>query len=254
MTALTGANNPLPAERRFYTGMAILMLATVLLGFSRTFFLKPWFPEAAHLAPPEPYFFYVHGVFFTAWILLLVVQPLLIANRRVDLHRRVGWFGAGLAVAVVVVGAVGALIAAARPGGYIGVPVPPLQFLAIPFSGLVSFSLFVVLAITQRRDPQRHKRYMLLAMIGLLDAAVVRFPFGDMSTSIIGPYYAVSDLVVDLFLIPMIVWDIASRGRVHGATIIGGLIIIAMQPLRVLVSETDAWLGFATWAVGLVAK
>ena len=63
MTAVLDARIHWPAERRFYSGMAFLMLAAVLLAFPRTFFLKPWFPEAAHLAPPEPFFFYVHGVF-----------------------------------------------------------------------------------------------------------------------------------------------------------------------------------------------
>ncbi|SRR5258706_7318483 len=254
MTAVIDARIHWPAERRFYTGMAFLMLGAVLLGFSRTFFLAPWFPEAAHLAPPEPYFFYVHGVFFTAWILLLIVQPLLVANRRVDVHRKVGWFGAGLAAVVVTVGVTGALIAASRPGGFIGVPIPPLQFLAIPLTDLALFALFVVLAITQRRDPQRHKRLMLLATIGLLDAAVTRFPFGDMSAPIAGSMFNVTDLCVDLFLVPIIVWDIVSRGRVHVVTLAGGLAIIASQPLRLMLSETNVWLSFANWAVGLLAK
>src|SRR6188768_3696401 len=108
-------------ERRFYIGMALLVLASVFIGFSRTYFLKPWFPEAQQFAPPEAFFFYIHGVSFTAWILLLVLQPLLVARRRVDWHRLVGWFGAGLAAVVIVVGTMGALIAARRPGGFLGV-------------------------------------------------------------------------------------------------------------------------------------
>ncbi len=254
MAALAETHSKWTAERRFYTCMALLMLATVLLGFSRTFFLRPWFPEAHKLSPNEPFFFYVHGVFFTAWILLLVMQPLLVANRRLDLHRKAGWFGAVLAVGVVVVGAIGALIAAARPGGYIGVPVPPLQFLVVPFADLVLFAVFVALAIAKRRDLQSHKRFMLLAMIGLLDAAVVRLPFTDMSASVAGPYFSRTDLGVDLFLLPLIAWDIVSRGRMHVVTVVGGLAIIASQPLRMLLSETNAWMSFATWAVGLLAK
>src|SRR5436305_1082517 len=132
MATLVGARNDWAAERRFYAGMALVMLASVFLGFARTYFLKAWFPEAAHLAPPEPFFFYVHGVCFTAWFVLLVMQALLVANRRIDLHRTVGWFGVGLAAAVVAAGTMGALIAARRPGGFIGVSVPPLQFLAVP--------------------------------------------------------------------------------------------------------------------------
>ena len=232
--------------------MSLAMLASVFLGFSRTYFLKPWFPELAHLAPPESFFFYIHGVCFTAWFVLAVIQPVLIANRRVDLHRSVGWFGAGLAAAVLVVGIVGSLIAAGRPGGFIGVPVPPLQFLIVPLADLALFSVFVVFAILRRRDTQHHKRFMLLASIGLLDAAVVRWPLSNMSAPIAGLMWTRTDLGVDLFLIPMIIWDIVTRGRVHRVTLVGGLAVIASQPLRLVVMETTAWMSFARWAVGLL--
>ena len=33
------------AERRFFTGIALAMLATVIVGFSRSFFLRPLFPD-----------------------------------------------------------------------------------------------------------------------------------------------------------------------------------------------------------------
>ena len=237
-------------ERRFYIGMALLVLASVFLGFSRTYFLKPWFPEAQQFAPPESFFFYVHGVSFTAWILLLVLQPLLVATRRVDLHRLIGWFGAGLAVVVIVVGTMGALIAARRPGGFLGVTLPPLQFLVVPLADLALFAGFVVMAIVRRRDTQSHKRFMLLATIGLLDAAVVRWPFVDMNAAFAGSLFTRADIGVDLFLVPMIAWDFVSRGRVHPVTLIGGLAVVASQPLRMMLSETSAWMSFAAWAVG----
>ena len=59
---------------------------------------------------------------------------------------------------------------------------------------------------------------------------------------------------MDLFLVPMIIWDVVSRGRVHRVTVIGGLAVIASQPLRVMVSETHAWLNVAGWAIGLLEK
>jgi formate/nitrite transporter FocA (FNT family) len=58
------------AERRFFTGMALAILATIIVGFSRSFFLRPLFPE---WPSPSEMIFYVHGVAFTAWIVLLVV-------------------------------------------------------------------------------------------------------------------------------------------------------------------------------------
>jgi hypothetical protein len=96
MTTLAISPDRAALERRFFTGIALVILATVLIGFSRSFFLRPLFPDWP--SPAEPVF-YVHGVLFTAWIALFVVQASLVSKGRADLHRRIGPWGAGLAVA-----------------------------------------------------------------------------------------------------------------------------------------------------------
>jgi hypothetical protein len=242
------------SERRFHLGFTVVMLAAVLLGFSRTFFLRLWFPQWAHAhSAPEP-FFYVHGVVFFAWFVLLLAQSSLVSVGRIDVHRRLGWLGAGLAIIMVVLGTVGALLAARRPTGFTDVPLPPLQFLVVPLADMALFGTFVVLAIVKRRNLQSHKRYMLLASIGLIDAAVSRWPFAIMAAALPMPGFSMTDVFVDLFLVPMIVWDLAFRGRVHPVTLWGGLALIASQPLRAPLSETDAWLAFAGWAVSLLGR
>ncbi len=55
------------------------------------------------------------------------------------------------------------------------------------------------------------------------------------------------ELFIDLFLLPMVIWDLASRGR-------GGLALIAAQPLRMMLGATPAWLAFAGWAVSLLPR
>ena len=122
MSATMDSMQRVSSERRFYGAMALALLATVFLGFARSFYLKPMFPN--HPVPPETIFM-VHGAAFTAWIVLLVVQTNLIALRRADLHRTAGTFGAFLAAAMVVLGVLAALVAAHRPTGFVNVPVPP---------------------------------------------------------------------------------------------------------------------------------
>ena len=165
------------SERRFYLGFALAIAAAVFLGFARTFFLRPWFPEwaAAH-SSPEP-LFYVHGVAFASWIVLLVGQPILLAARRIDLHRRFGWCGAALAIAMVVLGTAAALHAAARPTGFFDIAAPPLEFLIVPLGGMVPFVAFVSLGFANRRRPQHHKRWMLVASVQIVGAAISRWPF-----------------------------------------------------------------------------
>lgn len=231
-------------ERLFYTGIAIAMFAAVFLGFARSFFLRPWFPEVP--APTEPVFF-VHGVAFTAWLVLLVAQPALVAAHRTDLHRKLGWTGAGLAAAMVALGTFGALVAARRPTGFVGISLPPLQFLAVPLFDMALFAAFVALAVAKRRDSQSHKRLMMLASVNLLAAGIARWPFAMMQA---GPpmFFGLSDL----FIVALVAWDLASRGRLHPVTLWGGLAIVVSQPLRLVLSGTGTWMAFAGWAVGLL--
>jgi hypothetical protein len=75
---------------------------------------------------------------------------------------RLGGVCRGRGVAMVILGAVGALLAAGRPKGFVNIPVPPLKFLVVPLADIALFGAFVALAILKRRDPPSHKRYMLL--------------------------------------------------------------------------------------------
>jgi uncharacterized membrane protein YozB (DUF420 family) len=239
------------AERCFYSGMAVALLGTVVVGFARTFFLKPWFPEHQHLAAPEP-FFLVHGVFFAAWFVLLAIQPLLVAGGNVAAHRRLGTWGAALAISMVVVGVVGSIMAARRPGGFIGVPLPPLQFLVVPFSALLLFVVFVALAFVRRRDAQSHKRLMLLASISMLEAAVARLPLAFLTAPSPVPSFEPFELLTLLFLLPLVAWDVLSRGRLHAVTLWGGLALVASMPLRAALGATEGWQSAARWAVELM--
>lgn len=237
------ASQRLSAEHRFFTGMALAILATVVVGFARSFFLRPLFPD---WPSPRETIFYVHGTVFTAWILLLLAQATLVASGRTDVHRTVGAFGAVLATAMVLLGTLAALTAARRPTGFVDVPVPPLQFLAIPLFDIALFALFVGLAIAVRRNTQSHKRFMLLATINLVTAAIARWPlvFDYGPPAFFG--------LTDLFLVALAIWDFRVRGRLHPVTLWGGLLIIASQPLRLLVMGTGGWLSFARWATGLL--
>ena len=243
MNAPTLADRAPSSERRFYTGISIAILATVLVGFARSFFLRPLFPD---WPSPTERVFYVHGAVFTAWIVLLVTQASFVAAGRTDIHRRTGGFGAGLAALMVVLGVYAALIAAKRPGGFIDVPVPPMQFLAVPFFDLLLFGSLVALAIAKRGESQMHKRLMLLATINLTTAAIARWPV----VSTLGPPAVFG--ATDLFIVALAAWDVRTRGRLHPATLWGGLAILVSQPLRLLVSGTEVWQAFARWATGLV--
>ena len=231
------------AEHRFFLGMTIALAVVVFVGFSRSFFLSPLFPGWP--APPER-FFALHGTAFAAWFALLLVQASLVSAGQLAWHRRLGVAGACLAAVMVVLGTRGALIAAGRSTGFVGVAVPPLSFLAIPLFSMVLFAVFVTLAILKRADRQSHKRYMLIASVSMIAAAFARWPVVRAG----GPlaFFACTDL----FLVALLVWDLRSRGRVHPVTAWAGGATLLSEPIQLAVAFTPAWLGFARWAIGLV--
>ena len=156
--------------------MAITLGATVVAGFSRTYYLRFFDggPTATLSGGPFTPLVYIHGALFTAWVVLFIVQTALIAGHQVAVHRRLGIAGAALAAAMLVAGTLTAIATAARGSAPVGVD--PLAFLAIPIFDMVLFATFVTAALARRRDKETHKRLMLLAYFSIVTAALARLP------------------------------------------------------------------------------
>ena len=84
---------------------------------------------------------------------------------------------------------------------------------------------------------------MLLGTIELLPAGFGRWPilFNAGPLGFLG--------LPDLFIVATAIYDRATTGRVHPATLWGGLFLIASQVLRVVVGNTATWQAFARWFV-----
>jgi hypothetical protein len=223
------------SDRRFFLGISIAIALVVFAGFAPTFYLRGYFHTE-----PLPAVFVVHGMVFSAWVVLFVVQAALVSARRTDIHRKLGVAGGVLAVLMVVMGYQAAIAAATRGFSTPGLP-PPLVFLAVPMFDLVVFPALVGAALWNRRNPATHKRLMLLAMLAVITAAVARLPG-------VLPYGPPAFFgLTNLFLVAAIAWDKWTRGRVHPAYVWGGLFLVLSQPVRLVVSGTEAWLKIATW-------
>ena len=224
------------AERIFYTAMSVLILITVFAGFSRTWFLRPYF-QTQPLLP----LLIVHGIIFSGWIVLFLTQTVLVAAKRTRLHVRLGIAGGLLASLMLVIGTYTSLVRAKGPS-----PIPdvnPLSFLTIPLGDMLLFGILVGTALYFRRRADTHKRLMLLATIAILPAAVARLPFDFIQNG--GPFMFFG--LSDLFIVPLLIFDIITRGRPHRATLLGGALIVISHPLRMIIGGTQAWLAFATW-------
>jgi len=216
--------------------MVVAIVITVFAGFSRTFYLRPYF-QTQPLIP----LLILHGVVFSSWIVLLVTQTTLVATKRMRTHMRLGIAGGLLASLMILIGTVTAIVRAKGPSPVPGVN--PLSFLTIPLGDMLVFASLVGAAFYFRRRADTHKRLMLLATIAILPAAVARLPFAFIQQY--GPlaFFGLSDL----FIVPCLIYDIVTRGRPHRATVLGGALIVISHPLRLVIGNTHTWLVFATW-------
>jgi hypothetical protein len=232
-------------DRWFFSGMAILAALTVFGGFAPTYYLKglygtPTLSTVRHL----------HGVTFTLWMVLLLVQTALIVARRTAWHRRLGIAGTVLAGGMLITGAAVAISAARHPPAVVapGLP-PPLVFLLIPLSDLAAFAILAGWGLHNRRTPDVHKRLMLLATIAILPAALGRmvFPGGvlDFLDLPVGPLTLTG--LTALFVGGCLLYDRLAHGRVYAATLWGGAFLLVLQVLRLFVAGTAAWLRVAAW-------
>jgi uncharacterized membrane protein YozB (DUF420 family) len=216
--------------------MAIASTVVVFLGFGRTYYLKSYFgtPQLTPLV-------HLHGAVFTLWMVFFVVQTILIASNRPQVHRRLGYAGAALAIAMVVLGT--AVAFKARLLGR-GAPTPDAVFL-ISLGDIFTFGVFVGAGFLWRRNREAHQRLMLLAVVaGLLAAAIPRIPdFRDHPGAM---------LFLGLtFILAGPIYDLATRRRIHSVYIWGCLFaILTLPPVRIALSFTPAWHRIAKWLIG----
>jgi hypothetical protein len=218
------------ADRVFFSLMPFVMLAMVLYGFARTYFL------VGMVAAPLPNkLVHVHGAAFTSWMILLIVQTALVSTKNVKLHMKLGLFGFGLAVAMVVLGTLAAVNAMQRGSGPLGLD--PQTFFVIPVTGMLLFGTLVFFAYKLRRNPEAHKRLILLATMSLMDAAVGRWQH----PAILQRIPPTQDLVILVLLLVLVGFDLFNLHRVSKYTWRGALLVVVVHAVRVPVGHTAAW-------------
>ncbi len=226
-----------PSERKFFTGMALVMFLTAFIGFAPTYYLG----GLTH-AKPLPLLVHVHGLVCTSWILLLVTQTGLVAAGRRDIHKRLGLAGAAIAVAVVGLGPMVA-IHAFRHGRVNPASFSPQTLLAVQFTTISLFASFVTLGIINRTNAVAHKRFMVLATTAMLVPALARMArmihTWPLSPGVIGGL-----ILSNIFLIALATYDWRTLGRLHPVTLWGGLAYIVWEPLRIVIGLSEPWQAF----------
>jgi hypothetical protein len=224
-------------DRWFYVSVAAASSLVIFAGFARSYFLRTAFGFRA-----LPAFLHLHGLVMTLWFLLFFVQVGLVATRRTNVHRRLGFFGVGLAVLMVALTATVVVRAARR--GFTPFPetVNWAGSLLLALGVLLNFAALFCAAIWFRRRSTAHKRLMVLASLSIWLPAISRLPLHFIQAGSLWTSIAVGDACV----LAWVAVDTVRNRKLHPAFVWGALLIFASHPLLIWVGNTSIWARMAT--------
>jgi hypothetical protein len=229
--------------RNFYFGMAVICLAVAVLGFAPTYFMP--LATGKFASPP---IVHVHGILFFSWTVFFCTQTWLVASGKPMAHREWGILGVAIATGMVF-SVFATTIFRINQLEPLGMGHAIRAFSWVQISGMAFFASVVAIAIVKVRNPELHKRLMLLATISLLDAPIARwfltFLAPPAPAGHVGPPPVIATVppaaVADLLLIAVIAYDWRIRGKPHPVYLIGGAVLVVIQFTRPLFAATPLW-------------
>lgn len=233
--------------RLFYTGAAALVLVLMLLGFQQYYLHGKGYP-GRDIAPPMQTLVLLHAIAMTAWVVLFLVQPLLVASGNRRVHMAVGRFGAILAACVVVLGMWVAIQGAPLvPPEFRLWGLAPKAFNMFSVVTIVIFGVFVAVGVYYRRRPDIHRPMMLMATLIVIAAAVARIdPLnalyeGTALQTIFGPLLWTVALATLLLVVKWLITGSFDRWFAIGYACLVGSDLLVWR-----IANTEAWDRLAT--------
>jgi hypothetical protein len=199
-------------DHRFYSGISWIIALVVIAGFSKAL-IRHEFDDSVLNST----FTRAHAVIFLSWIALFVTQTTLIATRQPLAHMRLGRLGAALVGAIAIMSIISTVLSFRHGEGKL--------FWQDPHAEVFAFLVLAIFGLIARHKRETHKRLMLIATVSLIGAAIIHLPFVQR----LHPQAYV--FVQDSFIVAGIVYDVATRRRIHPAYLWGGLLLLATQYL-----------------------
>ena len=194
---------PPVGDERFFLKSACLMALVIVAGFSFQLAMG----RSTFASPVRVH---IHAVLFMGWVAIYLMQNILVSTGRIGLHRRLGWFAAAWATAMVVSGII-VTVAMVRAGT---VPffLQPVHFLVFDPLAVLTFAGLTAAAVRLRRRTEWHRRLHFCGMAMLLAPA-----FGRLLPMPLVQPWAWEAAFAASMLFPLAgAWaDLRRSGRVH---------------------------------------
>lgn len=190
-------NQTIISPKPFYTHAwlyFLLAMAVIIAGFFPSFFNNLRQTDLLH---------HVHGMSATAWLLLLVVQPLLYSRGYISLHRKLGKLSFVLVPLLLFGGVKMVQLMISRPADY--PTLEPFRLSFIDAVSMIAFLGFYGMAIYYRFTRGLHARCMAATVVLLIPPGLTRlllhFPGVDSFTKGLNINFLLIEIVLLLLLL-----------------------------------------------------
>lgn len=236
-------NRNLSSDEKGYKNVSLLfvvVLAVVVAGFFKTYFgLFPSFNNVTAIQ-------HIHGLLFTVWFLLLIIQPLLIRYGKYKAHRIIGRFTYVLVPCIIISihfiarEAYLNAVAANRPREDV------LAGTYFQVYQIFDFAVLYLLAIINKHHTPYHMRYMIATSLAIVGAGMRRFLSHvlhmDSEALLLG------FLIPDIALVGLIVYDWI-KGNNSRAYIIAFIILAVSHYGFYFIPHSALWQSVAGYFV-----
>ena len=180
-----------------YLGYFLLLLIPLTFaGFYKTYF-EP-FPN---FGKNIDVYIHIHAVIASLWIAILIVQPFLIVNKKIALHRSVGKLSY-VVFPLLIISFIPRIIKTINSGD--------TQFLFFPLADGFLLVTFYILAIYYKKKTAKHMRYMIASALVLMGPT-----FGRIGPNLLGwselSTQNVEYAIIYTFLVILILYDLKNK-------------------------------------------
>ena len=155
---------------RTYKYLGYFLLLLIPLTFAG--FYKTYFEPFPNFGKNIDVYIHIHAVIASLWIGILIVQPFLIVNKKIALHRSVGKLSY-VVFPLLIISFIPRIIKTINSGD--------IQFLFFPLADGFLLATFYVLAIYYKKKTAKHMRYMIASALVLMGPT-----FGRIGPNLLG--------------------------------------------------------------------
>lgn len=189
----------------------MIMIPLIVAAFFKTYISR--FPN---FAPGYDNFIHVHAFLASTWVIILIVQPFLIVNKKIAAHRLLGKLSY-IILPLLVLSFVPGIIKLYNAGEY--------RFIFFPAADCIVLIILYSAAIFYKKKPPRHMRFMIGSSLTLLGPTIGRiFPIwfgaGEVGTQTI--QYAITFGI----LLSLVMYDKKNNRKYQPYLVATGLFII----------------------------